>query len=107
MKERKLYWRRKGDRICLEGKGKKSRTIYLWTLPAPAKFIKEILLKSSYLTQEKKEKIMEKVSRLEYREHKTTKMGLKVRTTEIIRSPKKDAKEDEIDELLGILEEFE
>jgi len=107
MKERKLYWRRKGDRICLEGKGKKSKTIYLWTLPAPAKFIKEILLKSSYLTQEKKEKIMEKINRLGYRDYKVNQRGVKVRTTKITRTPEKDAKEDDKDELLRILEEFE
>jgi hypothetical protein len=103
MKERKLYWRRKGDRIILEGKGKKSRTIYLWTLPPPSKFIEEILLKSSYLPKEKLEKIKEKISRLEYREHKTSKMGLKVRTTNIMGTPEKDAfdAERELDELLG------
>jgi hypothetical protein len=103
MKERKLYWRRKGDRIILEGKGKKSRTIYLWTLPTPSKFIEEILLKSSYLPEEKLEKIKEKISRLEYREHKTSKMGLKVRTTNIMGTPEKDAfdAERELDELLG------
>jgi len=106
MKERKLYWRRKGDRIILEGKGKKSRTIYLWTLPTPSKFIEEILLKSSYLPEEKLEKIKEKISRLEYREHKTTKMGLKVRTTNIIGTPKKDGYnvDEELDELLGRLQ---
>jgi len=106
MKERKLYWRRKGDRIILEGKGKKSRTIYLWTLPPPSKFIEEILLKSSYLPEEKLEKIKEKISRLEYREHKTSKMGLKVRTTNIIGTPEKDAfdSERELDELLGRFE---
>ena len=107
MKERKLYWRRKNNRICLEGKGKKSRTIYLWTLPPPEKFLKEILLKSSFLTEERKEKMREKINRLEYRDYKVNKRGIKVRTIKITRTPEKDTKEDDIDELLGILEEFE
>ena len=106
MKERKLYWRRKSDRIVLEGKGKKSRTIYLWTLPAPSKFIEEILLKSSFLPEEKKEKMREKISRLEYRDHKTTKMGLKVRTTNIAGTPEKDAYNVD-EELNELLERFE
>jgi hypothetical protein len=107
MKERKLYWRRKGDRVILEGKEKKSRTIYLWTLPAPSKFIEEILLKSSFLTEEKKEKMRQKISRLEYREHKTSKMGLKVRTRNIMGTSEKDAERNEMDALLETLEEFE
>ena len=75
----------------------------MWTLPTPSKFIEEILLKSSYLPEEKLEKIKEKISRLEYREHKTSKMGLKVRTTNIMGTPEKDAfdAERELDELLG------
>ena len=49
----------------------------------------------------------EKINRLEYRDYKVNKRGIKVRTIKITRTPEKDTKEDDIDELLGILEEFE
>ena len=48
----------------------------------------------------------EKISRLEYRDHKTTKMGLKVRTTNIAGTPEKDAYnvDEELNELLDRFE---
>tara|TARA_R110000765_G_scaffold194912_1_gene300464 strand:- start:1174 stop:1506 length:333 start_codon:yes stop_codon:yes gene_type:complete len=109
MKDRKLYWRRKENRIILEGK-RNNKTIYIWTLPEPQRFFNEILSKSSYLSKEKLDKISEKINRLDYKTEEGKKKPIKVRTTEIIRTPKLDDKEEEWDEelndLLNRAEEF-
>ena len=109
MKDRKLYWRRKENRIILEGK-RNNKTIYIWTLPEPQRFFNEILSKSSYLSKEKLDKISEKINRLDYKTEEGKKKPIKVRTTEIIRSPKLDDKEDEweeeLNDLLNRAEEF-
>jgi len=109
MKDRKLYWRRKENRIILEGK-RNNKTIYIWTLPEPQRFFNEILSKSSYLSKEKLDKISEKINRLDYKTEEGKKKPIKVRTTEIIRTPEKDDKEEEWDEelndLLNRAEEF-
>ena len=109
MKDRKLYWRRKENRIILEGK-RNNKTIYLWTIPQPQRFFNEILSKSSYLSKEKLDKINEKINRLDYKTEGGKKKPLKVRTTEIIRSPELDDKEDEweeeLNDLLNRTEEF-
>jgi len=64
MKQRKIYWRRKSNKIIAEGQQNK-KTIYLFQLPAP-----EIVVKSSLFTEEKKAKIMQKISRLDYKQNK-------------------------------------
>lgn len=63
MKERKIYYSRKNKKIIIEGK-RKGKTIYLYTLPSPDK-----LLKSLNFTKEKLDKILEKVSRLDYKDN--------------------------------------
>jgi len=109
MKDRKLYWRRKENRIILEGK-RNNKTIYLWTIPHPQKFFNEILSKSSYLSKEKLDKINEKINRLDYKTEGGKKKPPKVLTTEIIRTPELDDKEDEweeeLNDLLNRTEEF-
>jgi len=103
MKDRKLYWRRKENRIILEGK-RDNRTIYLWTIPTPQKFFNEILSKSSYLSKEKLEKIGEKINRLDYKVERDKKNPPEVLTTEIIRSPELDDKDEEMDDILSRVE---
>lgn len=56
-----MYWRRKEGKIIAEGKIK-NKTIYLFQLPDP-----EIVAKSSFFTREKQAKILEKISRLDYK----------------------------------------
>jgi len=84
MKERAIYYRRKNNKIIAEGK-MKNKTIYLFTIPAPEKIIN-----SSLFTQENREKIMEKITRLDYKSQRKKKQEPKVRTTNIKRSPKED-----------------
>ncbi len=63
MKQRKIYYSRKNKRIVIEGK-RRNKTIYLYTLPEPIK-----LLESLNLKEGKFQKIMEKVSRLDYKDN--------------------------------------
>ena len=90
MKSRKLYYRRKGKSIVVEGKIK-GQSVLIWTLPDPEKFINEIMLKSSYFSIEKSQKIIDILSRLDIREEKKNKQDSKVPTINITRTPKKDA----------------
>ncbi len=61
---RRIYYSRKNKRIVIEGR-RKNKTIYLYTLPEPIK-----LLKSLNLPNEKMEKIMEKINRLDHKQNK-------------------------------------
>lgn len=59
MKEKKICWKRINDKIIAVGKiGKK--TLFLFTLPPVEK-----VLKSSLFDAEKKEKIQQKIKRLD------------------------------------------
>ena len=79
MKPRQVYWRRKEGKIIAEGKIK-NKTIYLFQLPDPEKFIRRLCdinlgrpkykNKSSFLTKEKLLKIIEKINRLDLRPQK-------------------------------------
>lgn len=79
MKPRQIYWRRKEGKIIAEGKIK-NKTIYLFQLPDPEKFIRRLYdlnlgnpkytKKSSFLTKEKLDKIIEKINRLDYKPQK-------------------------------------
>ena len=88
MKQRKIYWRRKEGKIVAEGKHK-NKTIYLFQLPSI-----EFVAKSSLFTQEKQQKIMEKISRLDYLDKQPNKQEKELRTTKITRSFENDDKED-------------
>lgn len=63
MREKRIYWRRKGKKIIAEGI-RKNKTIYLFTLPNP-----EIVLNSSLFPLKKQYEIREKIARLDIKEH--------------------------------------
>lgn len=86
MIKRKTYWSRKNNKIIAEGK-RNNKTIFLFTLPEVEKVVK-----SSLFTQEKQDKILEKISRLDYRTEKVSESSPNVRTIKIIGSPEKDDK---------------
>lgn len=69
MKQRKIYWRRKGKVIIAEGQQNKT-TVYLFQLPAIEK-----VLNSSLFSLEKQAKIKEKITRLDYKKDKVTEEG--------------------------------
>jgi hypothetical protein len=81
MKPRKIYYRRKGKSIIIEGK-ENSKSILIWTLPKPDKLLDYLIDKittkdpltkepqssqkeSSYFQEEKWKKIQEKLKRLD------------------------------------------
>jgi len=87
MKQKQIYYRRKGGKIVAEGK-KKGKTIYLFTVPDV-----ETILKSSFFTREKVDKILDKVKCLDNRPEKKKISTPKVHPIKIIRTPEKDDKE--------------
>lgn len=67
MKPRKLYYSKVRGKIIIQGihrKHDKNNTIHIWTLPDPEK-----LIKSCNLPKEKKEKIMQNINRVDFREN--------------------------------------
>ncbi len=89
MKPRKLYLRRKGKSIIIEGK-KDGKSVLIWTIPEPNIFMSKLLENSSFFTQEKVDNIGQKLSRLDIREQKQEKGSQEVRSKKIVRIPEKD-----------------
>jgi len=87
MKQRQIYYRRKGSKIIAEGK-MNGKTIFLFTIPDV-----ETVANSSLFTYEKQLKINGKIFRLDYKPEKKQKDAVKVQTIKIIRTPEKDDKE--------------
>lgn len=88
MKARKIYWSRKAGKIIAEGK-RNNKTIYLFQLPDI-----ETVAKSLLFTKEKQDKIMEKISRLDYNDKGTDNQEAELPTTNIVRSIEKDDFDD-------------
>lgn len=76
MKDRQIYYRKKEKSIIIEGK-QDGKSIYFWTLPNPEKLLNLIIENSSLFTQEKANKILENIKRLDFREPKV-KMGRRI-----------------------------
>lgn len=84
MKPRKLYYRKKKNKIILEGQRLK-KTEYICTIPNPIK-----LINSSLFTREKAAKMMQKILRLDYKDGKPSDLDSKVPTSIIKRTQEKD-----------------
>lgn len=69
MKDKQIYYRKKGKSIIIEGK-QDGNSIFIWTLPNDITSFLEDLIKASYFTQEKAVKILENIKRLDVREPK-------------------------------------
>jgi len=91
MRNRKTYWRRKDGKFIAEGK-KNKKTIYLFQLPDV-----ETVAKSSLFTQEKQAKIMEKISRLDYKNNPDNQGNQEVHTINLIRTSENDDRGGEDD----------
>ncbi len=63
--QRKITYRKKKGKIIIEGKAK-GETVYIYTLPPPEQLINQLLLKKSFITEEKIEFIMQKIQRLDH-----------------------------------------
>lgn len=97
MKDKQIYYRKKGKSIIIEGK-QDGKSIFIWTLPNPETLVNLLIEKASYFTQEKATKILENIRRLDTREPKL-KLGRRiVRTTKINTTIFLDANSEAIDE---------
>lgn len=84
MKPRRIYWRRKNKKILAEGI-QKGKTIYLFTLPDPEEFMRRLKAMNyvtpscikipSIMSEEKIEKIMQKIIRLDIKQNKNKNNG--------------------------------
>lgn len=91
LKDRRMYWRKKGKTIVLEGRLPNGKPLLIWTLPEPNKLLPQILGNASFFTQEKRAQIQQKITRLEYKEKKSKQVALKVPSIIINRTEIKDA----------------
>lgn len=94
---KQIYYRRKEKSIVIEGK-EDGKSVLIWTLPDPEDLLSELLQKASFFSQEKGEKIVEKMKRLDSRPNKQEKVYTKVPTITITRTPEKDAVQTQISE---------
>lgn len=90
MKEKKLYYRRKGKSLIIEGK-EDGKSVLIWTLPNPEILLEGILRKASFFTQGKQLKIMEKLNRLKLDRVKSSQSSQDLPIININRNPEKDA----------------
>lgn len=96
MKDRQIYYRKKEGKTIIEGK-ENTKTIFILTLPEPETLLNELIEKSSFFTQEKGLKILEKIKRLDFKPNKAQKQSDKVRLPNITRTLEKDESKEEND----------
>lgn len=83
--------------MIIEGK-QDGKSVLIWTLPDPQKLLDGILENSSFITQEKSEKIYQKLERLDLRDKKQRKPRQEVRLLDINRNPELDANMPKLEE---------
>lgn len=66
MKQRQIYYRKKGKLIVIEGRSKK-KPVLIWTLPSDPLTLMQLLENASFFPKEKQSKINEKIMRLDIR----------------------------------------
>jgi hypothetical protein len=103
MKPRRIYYRRKGSKIIIEGK-ERGKSVLIWTLPDPENLLLGISEKASFFTQEKALKISEKVKRLDFKDDKQKTDDSKVLIRTIKRTDEKDAVQENSEEKKQVTE---
>jgi len=73
MKNRRMYWRKNGKSIVLEGRTASNKPLLIWTLLDANAFYSKVLQSASFLPSQKVEKIREKVMRLTFKADKEAK----------------------------------
>lgn len=91
MKPRRLYFRKKGKAMALEGKTPSGASTHIYTLGDAESHLNKLLDSADFFTLEKKTEIIEKMKRIAIRSDNTTKHAEGVRLININRSPEKDA----------------
>lgn len=86
---KQIYYRRKGKAMVIEGRSNQ-KPILIWTLPDPKELLEALMEKSSYFSQEKSEKINQKLKRLDPSPGRPSKVSPKVLIPVIKRTPEND-----------------
>lgn len=100
MKDRSIYYRRKGKSIIIEGKDKDGSSVNIWTLPKEPIHLLQVLAKASYFPSDKLDKILQKINRLAIKKDKASKDDEKVRIVITTRTPENDAKPTKDDDII-------
>lgn len=90
MKPRRIYYRKKNKTIAIEGKSN-NKSIFIWTLPSPEKLLSLLFENASIFPTEKKEKIKEKIKRLDIKSKPTRNNKTNLPIIKINRNLHKDA----------------
>jgi len=69
MKSRRIYFRKKGKAIAIEGKTPSNKSLHLYTLGTAEKHLLKLLKNADFFTQEKKRKISENLKRIAIKEN--------------------------------------
>jgi len=93
---RRIYYRKKGKSIIIEGRLPNNKPLGIWTLPDADKFVSEIIENASFLTKEKRTQIKEKFMRLDFRAERVKKSKPKVLLLNIVRTQNSDAENENI-----------
>ena len=66
MNPRRIYYRKKGKTVIIEGKSK-GKTVYIYTLPKDIVNFLRFLAKASFFTKDKANGIFKNIQRLDYK----------------------------------------
>lgn len=91
MKQRRIYYRKKGKSIVIEGRNSKGKSILIWTLPDAETLTRQLVLNASFFATEKSQKIWQKYLRLAFKEDMKRSSRSKLPLIIIKRTQKLDA----------------
>jgi len=100
MNPRKVYLRKKEGGYIFEGK-RKGKTVYIWTIPKDYELFLRELAKSSFFSKDKSFKILEILSRLDYKPEKEDLQPQIVPVTNIKRTSGKDEVNELFEDIKG------
>jgi hypothetical protein len=73
MKHKRIYFRKKGKAIAIEGKAK-NKSLHIYTLGTAEKHLSKLLENADFFTEKKRIEILEKLRRIDIKKKKESKM---------------------------------
>lgn len=73
MKSRRIYFRKKGKALAIEGKAN-NKSLHLYTLGTAEQHLLKLLRNASFFPEEKRDKIIEKLRRIDIKRNKKEKL---------------------------------